>query len=294
LAVEQLSGRKDLETVAKLKKTLNEDSFFGVRAEAAKALRQIHTDEALAALLASTRQADARVRNEVVAALGGFYRDSVYDAARQTLAQEKNPDIQAHALRILGGYERPEIRETLQKFLNSTSYRNELGVAAIEAMHSQDDPYWVAPVLETLSKRSAEFTTRGFAQGLDTLAYLARNDTQKSAVREFLLPYINDQRKTVQLAAIAALGTLGDTKAIPALETLTTAAPENPERTAAEKAVADLRAGRKPVDDFKNLRREVSDLERLTRDLRKELDDLRKKVQAKETVPKKETVKKKP
>jgi hypothetical protein len=49
---------------------------------------------------------------------------------------------------------------------------------------------------------------------------------------------------------------------------------------AADKAVTDLRTDRKPVDDFKNLRSEVMDLEKANRSLRKELDDLKKKVDA--------------
>ena len=42
-----------------------------------------------------------------------------------------------------------------------------------------------------------------------------------------------------------------------------------------------LRAARKPVDDFKNLRQEVLNLQKANRDLRKDLDDLKKKVEAK-------------
>jgi aminopeptidase N len=44
-AVEQLGTKKDDDSVAKLKKVLNEDPFYGVRVEAAKALQSIHTAE---------------------------------------------------------------------------------------------------------------------------------------------------------------------------------------------------------------------------------------------------------
>jgi len=49
--------------------------------------------------------------------------------------------------------------------------------------------------------------------------------------------------------------------------------------------MAELRAARKPVDDFKNLRQEVLDLQKTNRDLHKELDDLKKKVDALEAKP---------
>ena len=44
--------------------------------------------------------------------------------------------------------------------------------------------------------------------------------------------------------------------------------------------MASLRASRKPVDDFKNLRQEVLDLQKENRELRKDMDDLKKKFEA--------------
>jgi aminopeptidase N len=280
LAIEQLSGKKDKETLVKLKERLNNDPFYGVRIEASKALRTIHTDEALEALLASTQQPDARVRRQVVEDIGGFYRETAYQGTRSTLETEKNPAILSAAIRTLGGYAKAEVHEALLMFLNSESYRNELADAAIAAMRSQDDPTYLAPLTDALSKREPDFTSRGFGQGLTTLAYLARNEEKKDRVREFLTGYVNHKKRSIRLTALSALGTLGDPKAIAVLEKFATASKESPERTTAEKAVADLRAARKPVDDFKNLRNEVLDLQKQNRELRKELDDLKKQVAA--------------
>ena len=285
LAIEQLADKKDKQAVAKLNQALNNDSFFGARLEASKALRSIHSDEALAVLLASTRQSDARVRRQVVADIGGFYRDTAFASARQTLDGEKNPDIVATAIRNLGGYAKPEVPDTLRRFLNSESFRNELADAAIDAMRSQDDPAYIAPLLETLPKREADFTSRDFGQALGTLAYLARNEENKTAVREFLLGYVNHKKRNIQIASINALGTLGDPQAIAVLETFASASKESRERTAATRAVASLRANRKPVDDFKNLRQEVLDLQKANRDLSKEFDTLKKQVEVRETMP---------
>jgi aminopeptidase N len=292
LAVEQLESQQDQEAIAKLQETLNHDSFFGVRVEAAGALRSIHTEEALSALLSSTNQPDARVRQQVAENIGAFYRDQTYDALRQTLAREKNPAIISSAIRALGGYAEPEVRETLLQFLDSQSYRNELADAAVEALRAQDDPADVPPLLERLPRREADFTSRGFAQGLETLAYLARNEEKKNDVREFLLGQVNHKKRVVRLAAINALGTLGDPRAIAVLQTFALASKASPERVAAETALASLRAVRKPVDDFKNLRQEVLDLQKANRDLRKELEDLKKKVEtAKSSIPaKRDTV----
>ena len=81
IATTTLSGRNNREVIDRLKRRLNEDPFHGVRLEASKALREAQTDEALAALLDSTNQADARVRQQVYADLNAFYSESVLNAA---------------------------------------------------------------------------------------------------------------------------------------------------------------------------------------------------------------------
>ncbi len=280
VAVGQLGDKKDKESVAKLQKTLNGDAFFGVRIEAARALRTIHTDEALTALLASTQQSDARVRRQVMTDIGGFYRDTAFDAARRAVDSEKNPVVLAPAITALGGYAKPEVHDALLKFLNSESYRNELAGAAIEGIRAQDDPVWEKPLEDTLRSRGADFTTRGLSQGLGTLGYVARNDDKKDSAYDFLVAYTTDPRVNIRVAAIRALGTLGDPKAIAVLDKFASASKEDPEQRAAQSAVADLRAGRKPADDFKNLRGEVTDLEKQNRDLRRELDTLKREFEA--------------
>jgi aminopeptidase N len=294
LAIEQLKEKKDHESVGKLKEMMNNDPFYGVRIEASQALRSIHTDDALEALVASTHQPDARARLLVAFAIDGFYRDLAFTSARSTLEREKNPAILRAALAGLGNYAQPEARDILIKFLNSQSYRNELAIAAIDAMRSQDDPAYIAPLLETLGKREADFRSRGFGGGLDTLAHLARNEEKKDAVREFLIGYVNHKKESIQVAAIQALGTLGDSRSIAVLETFANAAKGSPQQRAAEKSVADLRGGRKPVDDFKNLRQEVLDLKKANREESKDIENLKKQFAAKEATPAKSRSKSKP
>ncbi len=277
LAIEQLSTSHGKQAVAHLKTALNNDPFYGVRVEASKALRMIHSDDAFDALLASSAQTDARVRNQVVTDLAGFYRDAAYKAALATIQQEKNPDILFAAIRALGAYSKPETHEILLKYLDADSFRNQLAGAAVAAMRSQDDPAYIAPLLASLPKHETNYTSRGYAQALGTLAYLSRNEENKDAVREFITGYVNSPKRSLQLASINALGTLGDPKAIGVLETFATASKDSPENAAATRAIADLRAGRKPADEFKGLRQEVLALQKTTRDLRKQLDELESK-----------------
>jgi aminopeptidase N len=285
LAIEQLATRKDHESVAKLKQVLNGDSFHGVRTKASEALRTIHTDEALEALIASTKQSDARVRHQVVVDINNFYQPTAFEAAKKTLTTEKNPAIQALAIRALGAYPKTEVRDTLLKYLNTPTYRERLTQAAIAAMRSQDDTTYITPIREALAKRHADLPSYVFAGGLDALAYLARNQESKDAVREFIIGYVNHPKDAIQLGAINSLGTLDDPKAIAVLEKFTAAAKDTPERQAAEKAITALNTAKKPADNLRDLRNEVLELQKNDRELRKQLEDLKKKLDAKDTPP---------
>jgi HEAT repeat protein len=88
---------------------------------------------------------------------------------------------------------------------------------------------------------------------------------------------LSSRKKTVQLASISALGTLGDPKAIAVLQKFANARKESREREAADRAIATLRASKKPADEWRDLRNEILELQKANREMRKDLDDLKKK-----------------
>lgn len=279
LAVAQIGRNRDHDSLERLKGALNSDPFYGVRNAAVRALRSIHNEEALDALLASLKQDDARVRREVVSAVASFYRERAYAALRQVLESERNPDIRATALRGLGPYAKPEVKETLLAALNQESFRNVIGDAAIGALREQDDPAFIAPLQESLAKRESAFTSWGFADALGALARLARNETNKEPVREFLVARLDHKRQSTQMAAIRALGTLGDPKAVAVLNTYVEAGKDAPLKGPAEEALNEINNRNRPPDAVQKLRNEVLELQRVDRELRKELEELKNRPQ---------------
>ena len=280
IAAEQLGAKKEKDLVNLLKETLNHDPFYGVRLAASQSLRAFQTDEAFEALLASTKQSDARVRRQVASDIARFYRESSLAAERKILAEEKNPDIQASAIISFGAYAKSEVRPKLLEYLNSDSYRSILADAAISAIRAQDDPAYIDPLRDSLHDREAILPSGVFSRGLETLSWLGRNEEKKETVREILTSHVNSLKKRVQLTAITGLGTLGDAKAIAVLETFTGATRESPERAAAERSVASLRDARKPSAELSQLRNEVLNLQKENRELRKDFDELKKKLEA--------------
>ena len=94
------------------------------------------------------------------------------------------------------------------------------------------------------------------------------------------MKHLNSQKQRVQLAAITALGTLGDPKAAGPLEKLAIGPKESPLRAAAERANTMLNEAKKPAAEVGTLRNEVLSLQKADRDLRKDFDDLKKKLEA--------------
>ena len=279
LAVQQLAERRDHEAIAQLKTRLNEDTFYGVRLEAAKALRAIHSDEALEALLASMKQKDARVRRQVIESLA-FNQDSVRDALLRTVREEKNPDIVAEAVRALDAWPTPEVREQLVKLLRSQSYEQVLATDAMRTLRKQDDPATLAPLLAALRERERDWPRGTLSAGFDAVAHLARAEEDKTEVRDYLIGHTASLRRSTRLAAIGALGTLEDAHALPVLENFAAAAKTNPERQAAERAIAAIRGARKPPAEVGTLRDEVRELKKENRTLKTSVEQLEKKVEA--------------
>ena len=265
-AIEQLAGKKDLTTAAKLKETLQGDPFYGVRIEAARALRAIHSDEAFSALADSWEQADARVRLQVTA-LAGFYRDEGHAPQREVLSREQNQKFSRRPSAASVRSE-PETSETLLRYLNSDSYRNELAETAVAAIRAQADSEYAGPLLDTLKRRAIrlhEFwagpcTRHAGLLGLPR-AVEGRNPRLHRAVHQ-------DKKRSVQLAAISALGTLEDAKAIPSLETFAGAGKESPERNAAERPSLPA-GGQETRRRFAGPAQRGSELQKQNRDLRK-------------------------
>ena len=282
-AIDALKKKKDKKTVAALKDVLNNDSSDRVRRNASSALRQIHTNEAFEALADSVRQPDARVRQQVVADLGGFYRPESFRLTKRALRKEKNPEIIATAIRNLGQYHHKDTRRLVLDYLKSKSYRNSLASAAVEVIRSLDDSFFIEPLRRTLAENERQFTSRGFARALDVLAHISRDEQDRTKVRKFLTGYVNHPNSSIQSGAIRALGTLGDPKAIAVIETFSGDDPYDRTQRAARDALRAVREKKQLVpDEIVRLRETVDKLNKETEKLRDELDDIKSRLDAKE------------
>jgi aminopeptidase N len=286
-AIDVLKTKKDKKTVAALKNTLKNDPSDAVRRKASSALRQIHNDDAFEALADSLSQSDASVRLQVVGDIGGFYRPESLKLTRRVLRKEKNPEIIARAIRTLGQYHDKRTRQIILEYLECKSFRNSLASAAIEVIRELDDTFFIEPLRRTLANNERQFTSHDFARALGTLAYISRNQDDKEKIRTFLTGYANHPKNNIQSGAIRALGTLGDPKAIPVVQTFTGDDPSDRVQRAAKDALRELREKKQIVpDEIVRLREIVDKLGKETEKLRDDLEDVKSRLEAKEQAPK--------
>jgi aminopeptidase N len=218
--------------------------------------------------------------------VGNFYRPEVLVRMEGILANEKNPLVVSAAIENMGRFHSPQTQQVIRQYLQSTSYRNELAGAAIQAIRTLDDPSFIPDLMTALREGKERSPSWNSARGLGTLAHIARDQEDRTAVREFIAEYVNHPKLAIRRGAISALGTLGDPGAIPIVETFCGEEPYDPVQRVAKEAMDELQEKKRLVpEEVIELRKTVDELKKETEKLKKDLEDLKKQGQAKAEAP---------
>jgi len=282
LAADKLGEKESKKTIAALKQALNNDPHYGVRIAAADALEEIGSNESFAALTESQQQSDARVRQAVVRNVGKFYKPDSLTAMKRIVNNEANPAIVSVAVRALGKFRADDARAEIEKALDTESFGNEIAGAAIEALADSGDEALRGKLLNVLKSQRNDFGDRDYSQGLGALAKLWREADDQAPARSWIEDCLRDPSRRVRSGAVAALGELGDPRAIASLRSFADREGRGRDTTAAEKAIKKLEDQTPFVPrEVKELREMVGDMQEEQEKLRKELDELKGKAEAK-------------
>src|SRR2546425_1103505 len=116
--------------------TATKDQFWGTRLEAVAALNGL--SEAKDALLAATKDANARVRARAVNALAATKDTSLADTYRQLLADQSYAVIRA-ASQALGQTKAPSAYDALIGLVDSPSWRDTIRASALNGLAALGD-----------------------------------------------------------------------------------------------------------------------------------------------------------
>ncbi len=264
------------EAVAALGRTLRDEPFYGVRAEAARALGKIGEktgkDAALAALRAGLADQDSRVRMHAAEALGSFPEHAgLIPLLAKTLAADGSDFVRAAAATALGSFEkrRAEAAPPLLAALSQESFHEVIRGAAIRSL-AKVDPARAWEPAQRLARYGAPADSRDRA--LDALVTIAQQDPhRRDEARKVLEGYLDDPNYSLRENAYRSLGKLGDPAAIPAIEHRARLEADGRQKRNAGKAVEKIRLLKEKEHEEQALRDRVEQLERETEVLKEQL-----------------------
>ena len=299
-----------------LVKSLKQGPTLASRLHAARALEQKDAREVRDAMkqILADEQADYRLRREVAAALGAMQKDSARDILIDVLSEQKgigHHKVRAAAVKALGEYRHPGVVPTLIRFAKrdatytveaeaseglgrqsptdeivevllantrKSSGRDEIASAAVKALAQLDDPRAVDPAIALAAYGAPVF---GRPAAITALGQFGQRESVRDRVRVVLLDLIHDPMFRSQVAALNALGELGDEKAIPALQAFASGSAPEERRDLARRAIDRIAKKSGDSDVVRDLRSRIEKLEKQREDVEKRLSQAEGKKESK-------------
>jgi aminopeptidase N len=272
-AARALGKKGDKDAIAALGKAVREGGFWGVQADAAKALGSIRSNAALVELIASTSVQHAKARRAVVRALGEFRDDRAAQALSPLTEGDASYYVQASAHAALGKTRSSTAFDILQRGLDRDSQNDVIRASAFEGFANLKDPRAV-PIATEWSRYGRPPYARGSAAAsLGKLAEIVP-EHEKEDIIDQLTQLLDDPWMRTQLAAIEALAELKATKALPALERMAQREMDGRIVRNARVAAQRIRTSADKGEEVKKLREEVDKLTDENRGLKDRLDKI--------------------
>jgi len=265
-AIQALGRSGGLAALKALKECLEQDSFWGVRAEAALTLGRLRTRTALQALVPSLRDEHPKARRAVARALGSFRGEDVADHLQRAAKGDRSALVEAEALLSLGKSRSSRAFDILVSALERPSHCDVIRVHALTGLAELADLRAVPHLLEWSGYGSPRKARVAAVRGLGRLG------RSNPAILDRLLYLLKDPMVDVQLAAAASLGELGDVSAIPSLASARDETDDGRLRRTLHEARDRILSGADRSEEVARLREEVHRLHREVLALRDRLD----------------------
>ncbi|MGI0086126.1 MAG: HEAT repeat domain-containing protein, partial [Nitrososphaerales archaeon] len=216
-AAQELEGLTTADAIRALGESIDQDKFWGVRLEAARALGKIGTKAAFEVLLSKVNHKDHKARRGVAAGLRGFNGTEVSEAAVEALVKLLENDqsyyTRAYAAHSLGYYKKSEIAfQALKANLAQDSHNDIVRYGIFQGFGEMGDPRAIPLAIDYL-QHGKHFYGRMYAAY--ALGRIGKGD-QKAL--DVLLETRREGDVHVKEAAAESVALLNDTSAIPSLE----------------------------------------------------------------------------
>jgi aminopeptidase N len=213
-AIELLGERSDELVALRALAAAARDTLVSVRQHAVGALaRQGSIPLAADAILAATRDADARVRREAATSLASVRTGAASSRARELATSDPSLLVQGAALLTVGSLDGPRALDLIRTALARDSWRDLSRTYGVRALATLDAPETM-PLLTPFLASTTSRNTRVAA--ID--AFVKRSKGHQAEVAATIVPLLNADDLFVRGAAATALGRLGQSSAVGALQ----------------------------------------------------------------------------
>jgi aminopeptidase N len=212
-AVKALAAFDDDQDVqAALAQALASEPFWGVRAEACKALVKFPGDVSRKALVQACRDAKSQVRREALQGLAKFSHDDSKAALRQAIDTDPSYYAVAEAVKSLAALDKASSQQLLLKACEQPSHHEVILKAAIDGLHVSEHPRAVETLQALLAQPQ---TPERRVAIIGALAKLKPGDTD---TLQQLHQQLDNKRMNVRRSAIEAITQIADRSSIEVLE----------------------------------------------------------------------------
>jgi aminopeptidase N len=271
-AARGLGKQSDKESIAALGKAAREDAFWGVQAEAGKALGSIRSNAALDELLASIDVPHPKARRAIVRALGEFREERAAQALARILEQgDASYYVEAAASGAIGKTRSQLAFGALEHSLARDSQNDVIRINAFDGLGQLRDERGIELGMEW-SRYGRPANVRGAAcAALGQLGQVVP-EHRKDDIVDHLRALVQDPWLRTQIAAINALAELKATKTLPDLDRAAQSALDGRVSRTARIAAKKIRESGDKGDEVKKLREEMDKLTDENRTLKDRLD----------------------
>jgi aminopeptidase N len=248
--------------------SLRSDKFWGVQAEAARALGRIRGDRAFAALTAATKVKHPKARAAVAHALGAFRSEDAVRSLAPLARKDVSYFVEAEAATAIGRTRAASAFDMLKKSMARESWNEVVRCGALAGFAELGDERAV-PICLDWTKYGRHKRARRAAIGA-----LAKLGEGRKDVREAIISLLDDRSFDVRISSVMALQTLHDIAALPALEAIAAQDVDGRLKRRCAEAIRAIREHAERPAELVKLRDEVVELRAQNRALGERIDRL--------------------
>jgi aminopeptidase N len=248
------------------------EPFWGVLVQAAAAVGETRAPWARELLLGAVAHVHPKVRRAVAAALGNFRSAETASALIDLAGADPSYFVRAAALESLGKSRDPRAFDVLAAASCERTWNGIVESGAVRGLSELAEERAFEPIVAASAPERDEGARRAAAGALGRLGQLV--EPARTAVVDALDRLVEDPAYLVQLAAVSAAETLGDSRLLPSLDRLSASANDARTRRDAMEAIVRIRENAKVPSQVTAMRNDIDGLREEQRKLQEKIEAL--------------------